>query len=272
MVEEKALELKAQATPTATKLLLDAARKIDLSAIKSVYLVYCPTTSFKGTGFLTHENQVVTCRHVIKGEDPTKIVLRSAMGETYGVKAKTEDPGRDMAVLSPINDLGPGLEIADTDLSRVGERIWTWGFPLGYNGPAPLLSVGYLSGYSHHSDPPDYPQGTKHYVVNGAFNPGNSGGPVFCERDEKVVGVVASKHAPLSKFVASALSALANNASGIVFTGWDEKGAEKNYVESQVVAEVLEYYRSLTQVMIGEAIAVSELSSFTETLRKKTIA
>lgn len=251
--------------------MLDAARKIDESAIKSVYLVYCPTTSSKGTGFLTQENGVVTCRHVIKGEDPRKIVLQSAMGETYGVKGKIEDLGRDLVVLSPTNDLGPGLEIADADLNRVGERLWTWGFPLGYNGPAPLLSVGYLSGYSHHSDPPDYPQETKHYAVNGAFNPGNSGGPIFCERDEKVIGVVVSKHAPLSKFVASALTALANNASGIVFTGWDEKGNRKNFVESQVVAEVLEYYRSLTQVMIGEAIVVSELLSFMETLKKNII-
>jgi S1-C subfamily serine protease len=99
-----------------------------------------------------------------------------------------------------------------------------------------LLSVGYLSGYSQHSDPPDYPQETKHYVVNGAFNPGNSGGPVFSEGDEKVIGVVVSKLAPLSKFVASALTALANNASGIVFSRWDEKGNQKSLVESQVVA------------------------------------
>jgi len=242
--------------------LLDAAREIDESAIKSVYLVYCPTTSSKGTGFLVHGNQVVTCRHVITGEDPTQIVLQSATGETYKVRGKIEDPGRDLAVLSPTNDLGPGLEIAEADLSRVGERIWTWGFPLGYNGPAPLLSVGYLSGYSHHSDPPDYPAKTKHYVVNGAFNPGNSGGPIFCERDEKVIGVVVSKHAPLSKSVASALKALANNASGVMFYAQDENGDIRNFVESQVVAEVLEYYRSLTQVMIGEGIVVSELSSF----------
>lgn len=33
-------------------------------------------------------------------------------------------------------------------------------------------------------------------------------------------------------------------------------------VEAQVVAEVLEYFRSLTQVMIGEAIAGSEVINF----------
>jgi hypothetical protein len=32
-------------------------------------------------------------------------------------------------------------------------------------------------------------------VVNGAFNPGNSGGPLFISGDNKIIGVVVSKHA-----------------------------------------------------------------------------
>lgn len=48
----------------------------------------------------------------------------------------------------------------------------------------------------------------------------------------------------------------------MVFTAKDKDGKESEFVESQVVAEILEYYRSLTQVMIGEAIAVSELLDF----------
>lgn len=102
----------------------------------------------------------------------------------------------------------------------------------------------------------------KHLIVNGAFNPGNSGGPLFQATDNKVIGVVVSKHAPINQFQLSALNALANNKSGVVFTATDEKGTQIRFVESQLVADLLEHFRSLTQVMIGEAISVSELRTF----------
>ncbi len=70
----------------------------------------------------------------------------------------------------------------DNDV-RIGHQVDTWGFPLIYNGPAPLLSVGYVSGLyeaaeSNFCDKTKNSQGLKfkHIVVNGAFNPGNSGG------------------------------------------------------------------------------------------------
>jgi hypothetical protein len=251
-----------QSIPTATEMLLGAARKFDRAPINSVYLVICPSTNRKGTGFLVQENKVVTCKHVVKDEETVKIRLLSGYGRVHSIAQKVEDNDRDLAVLFADKQLGEGLHLADSDLNQVGEQVWTWGYPLGYNGPAPLLSVGYLSGYSYHKDPPDYSRDAKFYVVNGAFNPGNSGGPLFCASHEKVVGIVRSKHAPLTEFVASALKALSENRTGVVFTGTDKDGKAIQFVESQVVAEILEYYRSLTQVMIGEAVAVSELLEF----------
>ncbi len=132
------LEQRVQETPIATKLLLEAARKIDESPIRSVYLVFCPTTGFKGTGFLLGGNRIVTCRHVIKGENVAKIVLQSATSQIHRITRKIEDAGRDLAILASAEHLGPGLDIAESDMSRVGERLWTWGYPLGYNGPPPL--------------------------------------------------------------------------------------------------------------------------------------
>jgi len=260
------LDVVADELPTATRFLLGAARKIDEAPIKSVYLVFCPSTGSKGTGFLIHKNMVVTCKHVVQGEKEADIQLRSAYGKLHKIGSKAEDANRDLAVLFPVEQLGNGLQLADSDLRRVGERVWTWGYPLGYNGPPPLLSVGYLSGYSHHADSPDYPHVAKYYVVNGAFNPGNSGGPIFCDSPEGVVGIVRSKHAPLTEFVASALKALSENRTGVVFTAQDNAGNKKQFVESQVVAEILEYYRTLTQVMIGEGFAISELLDFLRTV------
>jgi hypothetical protein len=102
----------------------------------------------------------------------------------------------------------------------------------------------------------------KHIVVNGAFNPGNSGGPLLVSGNDKVIGVVVSKHTPITPFLYSAIQALANNSSGVVFTATDEKGNNKQFVESQIVAELLKYFRELTQVMIGEAIDRQELIEF----------
>jgi hypothetical protein len=108
----------------------------------------------------------------------------------------------------------------------------------------------------------------KHIVVNGAFNPGNSGGPLLISGTDKLIGVVVSKHTPITPFLFSALNALADNKSGIVFTTTDEKGNKKDFVESQIVAEFLKYFRQLTQVMIGEAIEKSEVIDF---LRENSI-
>jgi hypothetical protein len=47
--------------------------------------------------------------------------------------------------------------------------------------------------------------------------------------------------------------------------GWtftDDKGNKTSLSETQLVAELLKQFRKLTQVMIGEAISISELRAF----------
>ena len=124
-----------------------------------------------------------------------------------------------------------------------------------------MLSIGHISGFKDHKETQDS-NIVKHIVVNGAFNPGNSGGPLLISGSNKVIGVVVSKHTPITPFLYSAIQALANNKSGVVFTSKDDKGNTKQFVESQIVAELLKYFRELTQVMIGEAIDRSELIEF----------
>lgn len=55
------------------------------------------------------------------------------------------------------------------------------------------------------------------------------------------------------------LGLLKQNMSGVVFTAKDDKGNNISFVESQLVADILGAYQQLMQVMIGEAICVSEL-------------
>jgi len=177
------------------------------------------------------------------------------------IKDITYDINRDLALLTLINPRNGGLKIIKDTEIKPGVKISTWGYPLGYNGPTPLLSVGYVAGFNDHRNSPNSPI-VKHIVVNGAFNPGNSGGPLFISGSNQVIGVVVSKHAPLTHFVASAIKVLSENKTGVCFTGTDRQGNTINFVESQIVAEILKYYRDLTQVMIGEAIDISEVIKF----------
>jgi len=147
-----------------------------------------------------------------------------------------------------------GLELGESIKVELGSNLYTWGYPLGYNGPSPLLGFGYLSGYSH--------KNVDHLVINGAFNPGNSGGALLYEG--KVIGVVQSKHAPIPMRLLSIISAMKNNNSGMMYNSVDKFGAKVKMSEGQLVSEVLTYFREMTQVMIGEAITVEELKDFME--------
>jgi S1-C subfamily serine protease len=163
--------------PISTKWLLDAVGEIGRSAINSVCLIVCTKTNSKGTGFLIKSGHIITNWHVIRDCNVTEVVAISSNGKIILFQNMLLDKNRDLAILKTTEQLGKGLEIIDQNIN-VGTQVLTWGYPLGYNGPPPILSVGYLAGFSG-----DRKDGTskviKHYVINAAFNPGNSGGPLL---------------------------------------------------------------------------------------------
>ena len=246
--------------PISTQWLLDAVGKIGRSAINSVYLIVCPKTDKKGTGFLIKSGYLVTNWHVIRNCNAAEIFALSSDYKKILFQNILSDENRDLAILEPTKHLDKGLEVLDQNI-EVGTKVSTWGHPLGYNGPAPILSVGYLAGFKD-KQKNKTSKIVKRYIINAAFNPGNSGGPLFISGDNKVIGVVAAKHAPITKFLISAIEVLSKNPSGFIFTATDVKGNKKKYSESQIVAEVLNYFRDMTQVVIGEAIVGSELIAF----------
>jgi S1-C subfamily serine protease len=224
-------------------------------------MIVCPSTSSKGTAFALKNGVIVTNEHVVRDCQPEEIQAISSFGDTLEISQMVSDVNRDLAILIPEQDLEEGLGLRLASALNVGTVVSTWGYPLGYNGPAPLLSVGYLAGYRDHRVDELL---VRRLVVNGAFNPGNSGGPLFESNNEGVVGVVVSKHAPLTQFQKSALEALASNRSGLQYSASDDQGNRINFAESQLVADLLLQLRKLSQVMIGEAISVDELRSFLE--------
>ncbi|GEM_PF-3407630 len=62
--------------------------------------------------------------------------------------------------------------------------------------------------------------------------------------------------------IAAAIKVLSDTKSGVAFNYTDQNGKTGSMVEAQVVAEILLYFRELTQVMLGEAISSSELIEF----------
>jgi len=245
--------------PVSTKWTLDAAGEIGRTSVTSVFMIISTKTQTKGTGFLLSNGYIITNEHVVRNNVSTDIMARSSFGEQITFSKLITDTERDLAILLPSTKITGGLNLGDDCKVEVGSLVSTWGFPLEYNGPSPLLSVGYLAGFKEYSSKSGI---IKHLVVNGAFNPGNSGGPLFLSNDNKVIGIVSSKHAPITEFQKSALDALSNNKSGLIFTATDKQGTQTTFSESQLVADLLLHFRTLTQVMIGEAISVNELKTF----------
>lgn len=256
----------------ATNWLLSSLTSVDARAAKSSVLVLVPNKRSKGTGWALAPEGIITNHHVIAGVvDPADLRIVGNQGQMIAVTDCKTDPILDLAYLVPEQPIGDPVPIDTSDLVP-GRRVHTWGFPLSYSGPSPLLSVGYVAGFRDEWHTGEN-RPIKRLVVNGAFNPGNSGGPLFTETQLGVVGVVVSKHVPFTNFQISALEALQNMRSGFMYTATDGSGNTQQFTEAQLVADLIGHLRTLTQVMIGEAIAAEELVSFLDTngIRYETV-
>jgi len=225
----------------------------------------CPATQKKGTSFLLSVGSVVSNEHVVHGCDTSNLYAITPKGETLKFSKIVVDVDRDLAVLRPTAALKGGLELG-TDLDpKLEAAVSTWGFPLIYNGPAPILSVGYVAGFNAAKIGN---KTVKHIVVNGAFNPGNSGGPVFLPdkagKDPKVVGVVVWKQTLFTNTVPLVINDLrhpsVSASTNLVQTMPD--GSKRGLSQQEAIAAVLDEFYGMVQVMIGEAISVSELRAF----------
>jgi S1-C subfamily serine protease len=157
-----------------------------------------------------------------------------------------------------------GLKLAATDNPLPGTEVTTWGYPFLYNEVSPLLSVGYVSGFREVTDDGNgvKHKAVKHIVVNGAFNHGNSGGPLLIARNNEVIGVVVLTFHFYPAEVKQVIDALLKPRGGIAFGAITRPdGSKEAIMESQVTGMVLNEFYEKTQVMIGEAVAGSELAA-----------
>lgn len=156
---------------------LDAVGAKQRHVIDSIFIVFCGNVH--GTAFLLNSGLMVTNSHVINGCTAEEILARSARGKDVHFSALVEDQSRDLALIKPSSKLEGGLSLGGDQEVILGKNVTTWGYPIIYTSGAPLLTVGYVAGFNLIGGASP----VKHVVVNGAFNPGNSGGPgVYGER------------------------------------------------------------------------------------------
>jgi S1-C subfamily serine protease len=202
---------------------------------------------------------VVTNAHVTATCNETNLVGVSTSSEQIHFSLVIKDQDRDLALLVPAKPISGGFNLATTDSVTPGTQVSTWGYPFYYNGISPLLSVGYVSGYRVVSAGG---KNVKHLVINGAINHGNSGGALLPAGRTDVIGVVVATYHFYPPEVKQIIDALSNQANGFqVGRVRQPDGTQKSISEAQLTSMVLEEFYEKTQVMIGEAIAVSELKN-----------
>lgn len=243
--------------PVAAPLDTDFAGRGSQTALASIMRVIHPKAGTGGTGFLHSSGRVLTAEHVVRSAGPTDLILVTSQGAQIPSKGIHVDARLDLATVEPaasLASLAP-LPISAPSTFITGTMLSTWGYPGGYSGLVPLLTVGHLAGSESIN-------GVQRYVVNAAFNSGNSGGPLLHLETGAVIGVVASKLAPLPLQIQSVLDQLAQQKYGMQWTQTLPDGTTQPISETQVVVEVLQFLRSQTQLVIGHAVVLDDLRSF----------
>lgn len=166
-----------------------------------------------GSGFVVRTDDrtgyIVTNFHVIElavrlaSRDPNikpnlEVVFESGNTGERSISASpvAMDPERDLAVLrvGGVKNLPKPLDLADPPKVFETMNVFVCGFPFGdqITGGAknPEISIGQATVSSLRKDPVDETRLAK-IQLNGALNPGNSGGPVVTA-DGKLVGVAVS--------------------------------------------------------------------------------
>ena len=260
---------ESQNIPIATQALLDGVKSPESKGvIKSVLMIQCPKDNGKGTGFVLSVGGIVTTNSHVVGSCTAEQLVGISGVSTELVKfvSMEKDPNRDLALLCPTRPLPFNLTLNADENPPVGTEVETWGYPLHYQDPAPVLSRGYVAGYTVGKDSSGHPKNplVRHLIVNGTLNPGNSGGPLVDHVTGKVIGVVVEKWMLYSPLVESVITGLEHSPTytGGGFQERDANGVVRGISNEMAVAEALKEIYDKSQVMIGEAISVSELNAF----------
>src|SRR6059058_4825919 len=139
----------------------------------------------EGSGFIVRsDGYILTNFHVVEGADHVDVKLKD--GREFAAKVAGTDEKTDIAVLKiEAKDL-PVVQMADSDVVRVGQFAFAIGAPfkLDYT-----FTYGVISGKGRSKLFTNGGYSISDYIqTDASINPGNSGGPL-CDIDGKVIGM-----------------------------------------------------------------------------------
>ncbi len=145
--------------------------------------------SGSGTGFVVGPDLIATNFHVVDGGSAWNAFF-PATRQTYKLELVVSDKANDLAILRMVRDSNqspvPALKVVGSDAARLGDEVYTLGFPLGdLLGTEHKLGTGVLSATSGIAGDP------RMFQITVPVQPGNSGGPIINSNGD-VVGVLAS--------------------------------------------------------------------------------
>jgi S1-C subfamily serine protease len=146
-----------------------------------------------GTAFaITDKGHLITNAHVIEGAGRLKV---NYPGGEISVKTLAIDQVNDLAILKFEGETTP--LILDMGAVRGGDEILVAGFPNPeLQGTSVKLTRGIISSLKGLKDD------TRHFQIDAAVQPGNSGGPML-NRDGRVAGIVVARLADRAAILAS---------------------------------------------------------------------
>ena len=140
-----------------------------------------------GSGVLIDdEGTILTASHVIQTAE--KVTVTFFGGEQVPATVVASANWGDIALikLDQKIDLPPPAILADSDLVRIGDKVFVIGAPFGFSHS---LSVGHIS--SRFKTEAMIGTGTiEVFQTDAAMNPGNSGGPLF-NMDGEIIGIAS---------------------------------------------------------------------------------
>lgn len=148
-----------------------------------------------GSGFIISEDgYIVTNWHVIDSSDSVRIVTPD--GKKYIAQVVGKDEYDDIALLkidlSKNARLFP-VEFGDSDKVKVFDRVIAVGNPFGLGKTATLGNILRKDGnFDQIPAFGDNKQFSSYIQANVNINYGNSGGPLFLEKGEKVIGMITA--------------------------------------------------------------------------------
>jgi serine protease Do len=148
---------------------------------------------YMGSCFLlTKEGLVLTSYHIVRNSKKIEVVFPQKNISKEAI-IKIQDSQNDIAILelrnfdfSELFNESIPYSIGDISLAKIGQEIFTLGFPLGdAMGTRPRLSTGKIDSLFGLRDDP------RHFQISNPLQPGNNGGPLFNNKGE-LVGIVVS--------------------------------------------------------------------------------